>query len=40
MIGPKNECEKVPQVLKDGIEILEGEFDYDISVLDVDEYAP
>ena len=40
VIGPKNECEKAPEVLKDGVEILEGEFDYDISCLDVDEYKP
>lgn len=25
-------------VFKDGIELKEGEFDYDISILDVDEY--
>ena len=39
VIGPKNDSEKIPEVLQEGVEILDGEFDYDISVLDVDEYG-
>lgn len=39
MIGPKKGEEKIPVVFSDGIEILDGEFDYDISVLNVEEYS-
>ena len=38
MIGPKKEVVNIPLVLTDGREITDGDFDYDISFLDVDEY--
>ena len=39
VIGPKKEVDKIPEVFSDGREIMDGDFDYDISVLDVDEYS-
>ena len=39
VIGPKKGEAKVPVVFSDGVEILDGEFDYDISVLNVEEYS-
>jgi hypothetical protein len=39
VIGPKELIQRVPVVFTDGKEILQGEFDYDISLLDVEEYS-
>ena len=39
VIGPRKGEEKIPEVLFDGIDILDGEFDYDISILNVEEYS-
>ena len=39
VIGPRKGEDKIPVVFSDGIDIHEGEFDYDISVLNVEEYS-
>ena len=39
VIGPRKGEEKIPKVFSDGIDILDGEFDYDISILNVEEYS-
>ena len=39
VIGPRKGEEKIPEVFSEGIDILDGEFDYDISILNVEEYS-